>query len=87
MKKSIMYCLGVAFVTGSIALGVLVGHDSTINWIDKQFEKQENGKRTDLTWRFSQAYRDGYLQGRLDQIHDEVRSSLDTDPYWKVLNK
>lgn len=87
MKKIVMNCLGAVFVTGCMALGAAVGHYSTIDWIDKQFEKKEKGKRTALTWRFSEAYMDGYTQGRVDQINDVFRTSLDTDPYWKVICK
>lgn len=70
-----------------IGVGALVGHLVTIEWIDKQFTKRENGRICSMTYRFSEAYTEGYYKGRDDEHNGEPRSAVRSDPYWRVITR
>ena len=88
MRKKVLKCLALVFAAISCTLtGAIFGHVLALNWIDNQFKRRENGKMCSMTYRFSEAYTEGYYKGRDDERDGKPRSAVRTDPYWKVITR
>ena len=86
-KKVLLYLAKLLDWLFCVAFGALVGHLVTVEWIDKQFTKRENGRMCSMTYRFSEAYTEGYYKGRDEERDKKPRSAVRSDPYWRVITR